>query len=60
MAELTTAAHLIGIDIFVQPKYDIDITENTYSLPGNAVSSAFLWIRHVYTASCATTGIAIR
>jgi glucokinase len=45
---------------FIAKKSDIDITANTYSLPDDAVSSAFLWIRRVYIAGCATTGIAIR
>jgi hypothetical protein len=60
MAEFTTAARLMAPICLVCQNVDIDITANTYSLSCNAVSSAFLWIHRDYTASCATTGIAIR
>jgi hypothetical protein len=43
MAEFTTAARLMASIFFVTKNSDIDITANTYSLPDDAVSSAFMW-----------------
>jgi hypothetical protein len=44
MAEFTTAARLMASIFFVPKNGDIDITANTYNLPDDAVSSAFMWI----------------